>query len=64
MPCSMKASQYGRRFRLAMNWAQSSGVHSVITVLGRLGSSPGLSKVVGVCSLEGGSDDVSESVCN
>lgn len=33
-------------------------------VLGKLGSSPELSNVVGVCSFDAGSDDVSESLCN
>ena len=58
----MKASQYCLRLKLATNCAQSSGAHSVIIVRGRFCSSPGRSKVVGVCSLEGASEEVSESV--
>lgn len=60
----MKAWQYCLKFNVETNCAHSSGVHSVIIVLGKPESSPGMSKVVGVCSFEGGSDEVSESVCS
>lgn len=64
MTVPMKAWQYCRRFKLDTNSAQSSGLHSVMMVRGRLGSSPAWPKVVGVCSLDWGSEEVSESVCN
>src|SRR5271170_341515 len=56
----MNASQYWRKPKLAINCADSSAVHSVIIDLGSVWSSPGISKIVGVCSFDGGSESVGE----
>jgi hypothetical protein len=63
----MKVSQYCRSPSVAMNCAHSSAVHSVMIERGKVWSSTELPNVVGVCSLEGGSESVgefSESVCS
>lgn len=43
-----------------MKLAHSSTLHSVIIVLGESLSPSGFSKVVGVCSVDGGSESVGE----
>lgn len=43
-----------------MNFAHSSVVHSVMMVRGEFLSRSGSSKVVGVCSVDGGSESVGE----
>lgn len=59
----MKNSAYCLKPRLTTNCAHSSEVQADIMVLGRSPASKDGSKV-GVCSGGGGSEEVSESVCD
>lgn len=56
----MNVSQYCCSPRLDIKCTHSSTLHSVIIVLGESLSPSGFSKVVGVCSVDGGSESVGE----